>query len=467
MADCTLIFSSDQAYWSSDPKGRWPVGSREWCLFRALLCRERVHWLDGFLIFPSWQKVSSGSRPLGDYWNNFHSVALKVAGSLKARGLHDISAHASTRDDGTFHLDVSANLPEIEVLRHVRLLQEAERRFLAGDDGFPQLLDALQAHWYEAASLARALLAAKVGGALAAQKLLSKPRIHQELTQQRNSLLRAIDSIRALPCSHLRRADPLEAREVFKRWFEDLTLVQGALDTTTSAPAVLDPDTDPEAAKFLGIAQELRDIDESVLVGRDLHIAVARVEHPSTVAARAELGKVLDRLDDCELVGRAVDHALVQPHTRMAVLRFIRLHPNPLPRTVLHYLYSLLEQEVCGELFATTLVELEDADGEQREAPARVLEEILASLSNDESYRTLLEGMIAKADDRAPAQHTLAAKVGEIAEGVDAIRRKMASNQRAVAADDNYRRACNRMESGTTEHSSCTQLKESSDLTPG
>lgn len=177
----TLFFSEDFSENLSSSKGVRARG-RQWELIRALLWQEKLHWMDGFLIFESWRR----KRQKQDFVVMFRSVAAKVSDAFEKLGVKGTRAVSIRGHRDFWRLSCGSG----EELRTnigdaIRSLDRSRRLFLEQSDSAWNLVMEASKNCPDARSLCRIIpfaqaipneMQANVGALCKIQELMTRHR---------------------------------------------------------------------------------------------------------------------------------------------------------------------------------------------------------------------------------------------------------------------------------------------------
>ena len=189
-------------------------------LFRAVLAGEQVHWMDGFVLFPSW-RVETQKTPYP-----------RLFGAVVAKANRVIKEDLNRPDSKITHQPDQPSIWELRITRSTRSclkIEELEQRWESAIEavrrgeanGCDLLFDAHTA-WPRPQRLARAVLGSFVPLPSPAEDSDRLRRVVMSLDRYKLALLGAVVKTTLLAQVRELGVEPETARPALKRWREEL-----------------------------------------------------------------------------------------------------------------------------------------------------------------------------------------------------------------------------------------------------
>lgn len=297
-----LNFSDDEVQLVPGSGKRLKATNLAWDLIRGLLARERIHWLDGFVLLETWRAPEAYE---GQYLRAIRSLRAKANAALSEVGLPDSSVAMSRGPDARAELRHSARCrPLSDLADSVQRARSARDAFCGGEDGWLHILKAIESGDFDASSLAAAICYAPTAPPtpLADAWL----RLAQALALQEEHLLQAMVKLTRVP--RLQLAGPRgvpSLREVVRRWAHELVAIRRAVELLNAEAETSPQDCPPDLSDFIDLASRLQRNMPSWTPAGPL---LGCVEPGALIAAAAEELDLKERLCECQLTVRVIDH---------------------------------------------------------------------------------------------------------------------------------------------------------------
>jgi len=326
-----LVFKGNYVFWAGEEGSAKKATSQPWKLVKAALAQDKVHWLEGFLLFDSWRKHSQQ----GDYLKQFRTIATKTGYALEAIGIKN--AKMICESDGVYWKLSSYKYEEplSNITEAVLLAQKAEVDFRKGNslEAFASLKAAFEL-WPDAPSVCRALMG---GEALPRETPDSKQflaALSELLEKYEANLIDAVTRL-SLRANHRLQGITFDnCKDFLLRWLMEIAKVGEAKALFANSGPIKPHSVDEKTRRFAKLA-------DTFVNNYISHNESDPADAPDSIAKEKEKTASLEQLCACQLVREATDRTV----NYFEQVKHLGVRPEDVQRHLQDAVYDFLQDE--------------------------------------------------------------------------------------------------------------------------